>query len=87
MTLFAFLLLFAVSLFGFFLNRQAAVSIRAGGQSLHSLPQFHGGYSALLIFVPGFIVLILWVMLQGVVIKSIVICFAEQPTLRFPFVP
>lgn len=72
MTLFAFLLLFAVSLFGFFLNRQAAVSIRAGGQSLHSLPQFHGGYSALLIFVPGFIVLILWVMLQGVVIKSIV---------------
>ncbi|MFN7224802.1 MAG: phosphate ABC transporter permease subunit PstC [Paracoccaceae bacterium] len=72
MTLFAFLLLFAVSLFGFFLNRQAAVSIRAGGQSLHSLPQFHGGYSALLIFVPAFIALMLWIMLQGVVIKSLV---------------
>ncbi|MDO8881755.1 MAG: phosphate ABC transporter permease subunit PstC [Pseudotabrizicola sp.] len=73
MTLFAFGLLLAVSLFGFLLNRQAALSIRAGGQALHSLPQFHGGFSALLIFVPAFVVLILWLTLQGNVINAMIL--------------
>ena len=72
MTLLAFVLLAVASLTGFALNRRAAVSIRAGGQSIHSLPQFHGGYSALLIFVPAFVMLLAWLALQGTVVNRLI---------------
>lgn len=72
MTAIAFLLLLAASFLGFYLNRRAAIAIRTGGTSLHSLPQFHGGYSALLVFLPAFVVVLLWIMLQGAVINSLV---------------
>lgn len=72
MTGIAFLLLALASVLGFVLSRRAAVALRNGGQSLHSLPQFHGGYSALLVFLPAFVVILLWIMLRDGVIKSIV---------------
>jgi phosphate transport system permease protein len=72
MTGLAFVLLIVVSILGFTLNRKAAVAIRDGGHQLHSLPQFHGSYSALLVFLPSFIVFLLWIMLQGSVIRALV---------------
>ena len=72
MTGLAFILLFFASILGFIMNRAAARSIRAGGQPLHSLAGYHGGYSVLLVLLPGFIFLILWIVLQGGVINGLV---------------
>ena len=68
MALYAFLLLFAVSIAGYVWNRQASMAIRKGGERLHSLAGFHGLFSFLLAFVPIFIVLLLWLVLQGPII-------------------
>jgi phosphate transport system permease protein len=73
MTLAAFALLFAAVVAGYALNHLAASRIRAGGTHLHSLVGFHGGYSALLILLPGFITVVLWLMLQGAVIDAAVL--------------
>lgn len=68
MTTLAFLILFAAVVAGYALNRYAANQIRTDGTRLHSLVGFHGLYSALLILVPGVIVILAWLMLQGSVI-------------------
>ncbi len=47
MTLFAFVLLLAMSIAGYIWNRQAAAALRAGGGRLHSLSGFHGMYAFL----------------------------------------
>jgi phosphate transport system permease protein len=73
MTAFAFLALFAATLAGYALNRHAAGAIRAGGVQLHSLPQFHGGYAALRVALPGLVFLLLWVAAQGPVISYLVL--------------
>jgi phosphate transport system permease protein len=65
MTVFAFALLFVAGLVAYVLNRQAATAIRGRGQMLHSLAGYHGGYAALLVVLPGFVFLILWIMLQS----------------------
>ncbi|MDZ4096761.1 MAG: phosphate ABC transporter permease subunit PstC [Paracoccaceae bacterium] len=72
MTGIAFILLLAASVFGFVLNRQAAQSIRASGTDLHSLTGYHGGYSALLVALPGFVFLLIWLLFQGPVIDRMV---------------
>ncbi|HDR28989.1 phosphate ABC transporter permease subunit PstC [Rhodovulum sp.] len=72
MTLFAFLILFAAVVIGYILNLRAARAIRAGGTKLHSLDGFHGGFSALVTLVPTFFFIILWLMLQGTVIESMI---------------
>ena len=72
MTLAAFSVLFAAVVAGYLLNRQAAAAIRAGGTSLHSLVGFHAAYSALLVLLPGFVVILLWLMLQGNLIDAAV---------------
>ncbi|MEQ8401042.1 MAG: phosphate ABC transporter permease subunit PstC [Roseitalea porphyridii] len=72
MAIYAFLLLFAVSIAGYIWNRRAAAEIRSGGARLHSLSGFHGLYSFLLAFVPVFLFLLLWLALQGPVIDWLV---------------
>jgi phosphate transport system permease protein len=71
MTLAAFLLLFAAVVVGYGLNRTAAAQIRAGGTALHSLVSFHGMYAALTVMIPGFVLILLWLMLQGAVIDAL----------------
>jgi phosphate transport system permease protein len=72
MTLLAFfVLLFAVAV-GYVLNLKAANQIRANGEKLHSLGGFHGSYSALLIGIPGVVLIILWLLFQGRVIDGAV---------------
>lgn len=68
MTSYTFLLLLAVSIAGYIWNRQAAQAVRNGGERLHSLSGFHGFYSFLVAFVPVFLLLLIWIVLQGPVV-------------------
>ena len=68
MTQLAFLILFAAVVAGYVLNRMAAEQIRTGGGRLHSLVGFHGSFAALVIGLPGFILIILWILFQGAII-------------------
>ncbi len=72
MTGIAFLLLLAASVAGFMMNRAAARQIRVGGAPLHSLASYHGGYSVLLVLLPGLLFLLLFLMFQGPVILGLV---------------
>ncbi|WP_371055430.1 phosphate ABC transporter permease subunit PstC [Rhodosalinus sp. K401] len=81
MTLAAFVILLAATIVGYLLNRQAARAIRAGGTRLHSLENFHGLFSALLIVVPVLVVLLFWLALEGPVIDSLVMSGLPEGTL------
>lgn len=72
MTLFAFLALFAAAIFGYILNRQAALSIRNGGARLHSLANYHGMFSLLSVIVPILVLILVWLVLQGPMIDRMV---------------
>ncbi|MEI4233675.1 phosphate ABC transporter permease subunit PstC [Roseovarius sp. D22-M7] len=72
MTLIAFLILFTAVVIGYILNLRAARALRNGGATMHSLDGFHGGYAALLVLIPTFGLIILWLLFQGAVIEMIV---------------
>lgn len=61
----AFVILFVAVLLGYVLNRIAAAHIWARGERLHSLSGFHGMFSALLVGLPGLIVILVWMVVQG----------------------
>ncbi len=65
MVLSAFLLLLGATLLAYFLNRKAAISIRAGGTQLHSLESFHGLFAALSVLVPVLAGILIWLVLRG----------------------
>jgi len=81
MTLVAFLILFAATLTGYFLNRQAARSIRDGGTRLHSLENFHGLYALLSVLVPVFILICIVLMFKGTIINGLVMSGLPDGTL------
>jgi phosphate transport system permease protein len=66
----AFLILFVAVILGYALNRMAATQIKSKGARLHSLTGFHGMYSALLVGLPGLIVILGWLMLQPTIIEG-----------------
>lgn len=70
MTGLAFLILFVAVILGYLLNRMAANQIKSKGAKLHSLTGFHGLYAALLIGLPGLVVIIAWLILQPTIIDS-----------------
>lgn len=72
-----FLLIVVAAIAGYFLNRQAAIAIRAGGARLHSLPGYHGGYALSLIALPAVVFLLLWLLCESAVIDALV--FAGLP--------
>jgi phosphate transport system permease protein len=76
MTLVAFLLLLAAVVFAYVLNRVAATQIKSSGRRLHSLTGFHGGYAALVVGLSGFLLLILWLLLQGTIIDRMTMASA-----------
>lgn len=69
MTGLAFLILFVAVIAGYALNRMAANKIKTNGARLHSLTGFHGLYSALLVGLPGVIVIIFWLALQPTIVE------------------
>jgi phosphate transport system permease protein len=68
MVLFAFLLLLGATLLAYFVNRRAAIAMRAGGARLHSLESFHGLFAALSVLVPVLVGILLWLVLEGAVV-------------------
>ena len=66
------LAILAVSVAGYWLNRGAARAIAASGERLHSIAGFHGAYALALTGLPALILVILWLLLDGFVIRAIV---------------
>jgi phosphate transport system permease protein len=81
MTGLAFLILFVAVIVGYLLNRMAAAQIRAGGAELHSLSNYHGLYSALLVGLPGIIVILVWLVMQPTLIERSVMASLPPGTL------
>ena len=71
MTLLAFALLFAGAIGAYILNLRAASELRNRGARMHSLGFFHGGYAALVVAVPTFVLLIVWLAVQGPVVDAL----------------
>jgi phosphate transport system permease protein len=72
MTLLAFLILFALAVLGYVMNRRAASAIIDGGARLHSLTHFHGLYALLTILVPVFVLMCLFLVLETPIINAMV---------------
>ncbi|MFN3641587.1 MAG: phosphate ABC transporter permease subunit PstC [Gemmobacter sp.] len=72
MITFAFLFLLAASIASYVLNRQAAAQLRNGADRVHSLPGFHGLYAFLLVLIPTFVGMILWLLFETPVINRLV---------------
>ena len=73
MTLLAFMILAALAVSGFLLNRSAALAIQAGGTRTHSLAYFHGLYALLSVLVPVFVVICVYLVLKTPVINGMVL--------------
>ena len=73
MTQTLFLLIVATALGAYFLNRQAALTVRDAGARLHSLPSYHGGYALSLVALPAIIFLLLWLMFEGAAIDALIL--------------
>ncbi|MCL4065528.1 phosphate ABC transporter permease subunit PstC [Pseudomonas sp. GX19020] len=72
MTVLPLLMILAVlAAAGFILGRQRALAL-AGGETkkLHSLPAYYGWHAAIMAFVPAFIALIAWLLIQPFFIES-----------------
>lgn len=69
MILLSFCILLAAVVAGYLLNRSYALRLRSTGSVLHSLPEFHGAYSALIVGLSGFFLVLAWLLFQGSVIE------------------
>jgi phosphate transport system permease protein len=69
MTGLAFLILFVAVILAYALNRLAAAQIKSTGARMHSLTGFHGLYAALLVGLPGVVVILGWLILQPVIVE------------------
>ncbi len=68
------LVLIVLGLFGYYLGKSRAVAIPVTPESrLHSVPSYHGYFVALWAGVPAFLLLALWVMLEGWLIMALVL--------------
>jgi phosphate transport system permease protein len=82
MTLIAFLILIAAVVIGYMLNLRSARALRHGGANMHSLDGFHGSYAALMVLIPTFVLMILWLLFQGSVIDYLVTSSLPQDQLQ-----
>lgn len=78
MTTLAFAILLVLALLGYVWNRQAATAIRDNGGRLHSISGFHGLYALLIIFLPLFVLVLAWLILQRPIIDALVIASLPQ---------
>ncbi|THD82356.1 phosphate ABC transporter permease subunit PstC [Aliigemmobacter aestuarii] len=64
------LVIIAIALAGFFLGRGRAISSVTGDvRRLHSLPGYHGWHAALMVLMPAFGLLLVWLVAQPVVLE------------------
>jgi phosphate transport system permease protein len=74
MTGYLFLLILAAAVAGYLYNQQTAKAQMhlAGGPKFHSLSGFHGAYALLLIGLPAFLFVLVWLALEGPIVDAIV---------------
>ncbi|WP_458791945.1 phosphate ABC transporter permease subunit PstC [Yoonia sp. MH D7] len=82
MTTLAFAILLIACMAAYALNRRAATGIRDGGQRLHSVSGYHGLFALLLILVPVLVIILLWLILQGAVVNTLVMSSLPDGTLN-----
>lgn len=80
MTLLAFIILLVAVAIGYVMNVRAAQSIRNGGVPLHSLVNFHGMFAALVVLVPVFILIIIWLALADPLIQRLIAASLPEGT-------
>ncbi|WP_322891909.1 MULTISPECIES: phosphate ABC transporter permease subunit PstC [unclassified Yoonia] len=80
MTLLAFIILFVAAAIGYVMNLRAARAIRDGGSALHSLAGFHGMFSALVVLVPVFVLILVWLALADPLIQRLVAASLPEGT-------
>lgn len=79
-------LLLVLAAVGFIAARAKAIQSAGGNyQNLHSKPVYHGWFAALAAFLPGAVILLLWLLFGGMVLDSIVM--AELPAASQPQTP
>ncbi len=67
-----FLILIALTVAGYVLGRQQSLSLVGGKASqLHSLPSYHGFYTALWCAIPSIALLVFWLLIQGTVLMGL----------------
>ncbi len=81
MTTLAFAILLVASLMAYALNRRAATGIRDGGARLHSVSNYHGLFGLLLMLVPVVVVILVWLVLQGPAVNTILMSALPEGTL------
>lgn len=80
MTLLAFIILLVAVAIGYVMNVRAAQSIRNGGVTLHSLVNFHGMFAALVVLVPVFILIIIWLAFADPLIQRLIAASLPEGT-------
>jgi phosphate transport system permease protein len=74
MTGYVLLGIVALSLFGYLLGRRGAIAAVEGRQQeLHSRPSYHGAFVAAWIGIPSLLLVLIWLLLQGVVIERLLL--------------
>jgi len=72
---YAFLLILLMTVIAYVVGRMAGGRLRRSpdGSSMHSLPVYHGAFVAAWVGIPAFILVLLWLTLQGTVVDRLII--------------
>ncbi len=71
---YVFLGIVALSLFGYLLARRGAIAaVKGRQQELHSRPSYHGAFVAAWVGIPSLLLVLIWLLLQGVVIDRLLL--------------
>jgi phosphate transport system permease protein len=71
---YAFLLIVILSTVAYWVGRSAGSRfVAAGGRDVHSLPGYHGAFVAVWVGIPAFVLVLMWLFLQGPVIDRMIL--------------
>ncbi len=71
---YAFLLIIILSIAGYYVGRSAGNRfVASDGRDVHSLPGYHGAFVAVWVGVPAFVLVLLWLFLQGPIIDNLLL--------------
>ncbi len=63
-----------MAMFAFAFMRQKSVAVVGGAtEALHSLPRYHGYFAALLVLLPGLLVLVLWLATGKMIVENLIV--------------
>src|SRR3972149_6267374 len=77
--------IFILATVAFFLGRQRAMAMSAGGgRRLHSLPSYYGYYAALWSALPALALMLVWALAQGHVVEALTLKSLPDAGLSLP---